>query len=279
MEAIECCKSSSSSSGSGATTRHTATLSQENCTTGSMRKNENIDKIRRNSEQQRDITDKWQENLSIQEVHRLSQHCSTDNFIIRTSESLYYKTETMHHRSSNSNYVTGQIHLPEETDPSENVYRMESIKSLLQEEADLYEEQKGIQGCQQITGRNSGFLKNSAGLGPKLQDDEILLKSEEENLFSAEVDDPAHKTENESCGDADKDKSSRTQENSMARDVSKDIDPFDHTLNQQLLIHLGFPKAEDSEHYVKLNVQVPRFKIGGTVTLGKFMLWLIFYSF
>jgi hypothetical protein len=281
METTENCKSSSSSSGSGVTTRHTSALSQENYTTGSTRKSENIDKIRRNPEQQRDITDKWQENPSIEEAHQLSQLCSSDNFIIRrTSESLYYKTETMHHSSSsNNNYMMGQIHLQGEPHPSQNVYRAESIKSLVQEEAVFHEEQKRTEGCQQTTGRNSEFLKNSTGLGPKLQGDDILLKSEEGNLLHAKADDPDDKRENESGGDANKGKSSRTQGNSLARNISKlhleghkDIDPFDLALIQQLLTDLGFPKAEDSERYVRLSVQVPRFKIGGTVTLGKFLL-------
>ncbi|KDR13274.1 Mitotic checkpoint serine/threonine-protein kinase BUB1 [Zootermopsis nevadensis] len=273
METTGSCKSSSSSSSGVATTCHTTILSQENCTTGSTRKSENIDKIRRNSEQQIDIAYKSQENPSVQEVLEPSQHCSSDNFIIRTFESLYYKTENIHHRSSNSNYMMGQSHLPEEPDPSQKVYGVESIKSLLQEEVDLHEKQNRVQGCQQITGNNSGFSNNSTVLGSELQDDEILLRSEQENLSHAKVD---HKRENETDGGANKDKSSRTQENSLTREVSmlnleghKDIDPFDHTLIQQLLTHLGFPKAEDSEHYVKLNVPVPRFKIGGTVTLGK----------
>lgn len=275
METTEFCKSSSSSSTCGVTTRHTDMLSQKGCTTGSMKESKSIDKINRNSEQERVITHKFQENPSFEEVHRLSQLYSNDE-IRRSSESLSYKIKTMHHvgnSSSGSSYSAGKIHLPQWPGPSQNVCRMESTKSLLQEE------QKGIHECQQVTERNSGFLKNCTRLGSKLQDDEILLKSEEDYLFQAKTGDPDHNIESESdCGDY-KNRLLKSQENYKAIDFSKlqltghkDIDPFDVTLIRQLLTHVGFSKTEDSEQYVELNMQVPRFKIGGTITLGKFTL-------
>jgi hypothetical protein len=179
--------------------------------------------------------------------------------------------ETMHHRNKNSNYPMGQVQLPEQPDPSLNVYRKESVKLMLQEEPDLYVEQEGIQGCQQITLRHSGSLKNTG-----LQDEESLLKSQEGNLFHAKTDDPHHVRRIKIYSGPYKDKSSRAQENCLTGGIfkfqiekHKDIDPFDHSLIQQLLTHLQFPEAENNECYVKVNMHVPRFKTGGTVTLGK----------
>jgi hypothetical protein len=276
METTEYCSSGSSSGSSRATTRHTAGFSQENCTTDSMKKIENVHKGNRNSDQKCALTETWQKDPSVQERHRQSKQCSGDNFIVkRPSESLCYKMETVHH--TNSNWVMGQLHLPEKPNSSQNVYREESVKSVLQEDPGLYNEHGGIQECQQVRGRNSRHLKNYTGLDSKVKDNEILLKSEEEFLAHAKIEGPDHIRETESDSQACKDKSS-IQGNCLAEEVSKlqldghkVVDPFDRTLIQQLLTSLGFPNAENTKCCVNLNVQVPQFKIGGTVILGKFL--------
>lgn len=277
METTEYCRSSGSSSSSGATTRNTAMFSQENYTTGSMKRSENVHKSSRNSEQKYIITETWPGHPSVQETHRQSSQCSGDNFMVkRTSESHYYKMETVCH--TNSNCIMDHLHLPEEPSPSQNVYREESIKSVLQEDPELHNESGGIQRCQQIRGRNSGHLKNYTGLDPKLKDRETLLKNGEEFLLHSKTNGPDHIRETESDSQVCKDKSSRVQENCLAGEVSKlqldghkVVDPFDHTLIQQLLTTLRFPNAENDKCCVNLNVQVPQFRTGGTVILGKFL--------
>jgi hypothetical protein len=277
VETTEYCRSSGSSNTSGATTRQTAMFSQENCATGSMKRSENVNKSSRNSEQKYVITETWQGHPSVQETHRQSSLCSGDNFMVkRTSESHYYKMETVCH--TNSNCIMDRLHLPEEPSSSQNVYREESVKSVLQEDPDLHIESRGIQRCQQIRGRNSGNLKNYTGLDPKLKDNETLLKNGEEFLLHAKTDGPDNIRETESDSQACKDKSSRVQVNYLAGEVSKlqldghkVVDPFDHTLIQQLLTALGFPNAENSKCCINFNIQVPQFKIGGTVILGKFL--------
>jgi hypothetical protein len=116
-------------------------------------------------------------------------------------------------------------------------------------------------------------VKNSTGLKAKSKDVEALLKSEDENLIHAKRDAIGHMGENECDSDAYKASLSRTQENCLAGDFDrlKVIDPFDRTLIQKLLAHVGVSNAEYSNCYVKVNVRMPRFKIGGTITLRKFM--------
>jgi hypothetical protein len=251
-------------------------FSQENCTTGRMKRSENVHESSRNSEQKYAITETWQGHPSVHETHRQSNQCSGDNFIVkRTSESLHYTTETMCFTNSNN---MDQLHLPEEPNPSQNVYRKKSVKSVIREDIDLHNESGGIQGCQQISGRNGGGLKSHTGSDPKLKDNEILLKNEEEFLLHAKTDSPDHIREIESDSQAYKDKSSSVQGNCLAGEVSKlqldghkVVDPFDRSLIQQLLTSLGFPDAENNKCCVNLNVQVPQFKTGGTVVLGKFL--------
>jgi hypothetical protein len=277
VETTEYCRSNSSSVSSGITTCHTALFSQENCTTDTMKESENVLKSRRNSEQKLSITDTWQGRPSVQETPRQSSQCSGDNFIVkRTSESLCYKMETVHH--TNSNCIIGQRHLPEKPNPSQNVYREESIKSVLQEDPDLHNGSGRIQGCQQIKGNNSGHPKNCTGLYRKLEDNEMFVKNEE-SCLRAKTEGPDNKNEIESDSQACRAKSSDIQENSLAEEVCKlqldghkVVDPFDRTLIQQLLSSLGFPGAGNNKCYVNLNMQVPQFKIGGTVNLGKFLL-------
>ncbi|PNF15654.1 hypothetical protein B7P43_G15592 [Cryptotermes secundus] len=273
METTECCRSSGSSSSSGATTRHTAMFSQENYTTGSMKRSENGCKSSRHSEQKYVITETWRGHPSIQETHRQSSQCLGDNFMVkRTSQSLYYKMETVSHTN---NCVMDQPNLPEEPSPSENAYRDESVKSVLQKDPDRHNESGGNRRSQQIRGMNSGYLKNYTGLDPKLKDNETLLKNGEVLLLHAKTKDPDDIRETESDSQACKNKLSRVQGNCLAEvskiqlDEHKVVDPFDHTLIQQLLTTLGFPNAESGKCCVNLNVQVPQFKIGGTVILGK----------
>jgi hypothetical protein len=241
-----------------------------------MKGSENVLKSRRNSEQKRAITETWQGYPSVQETHRQSSQCLGDNFVVKqTSESLCYKMESVCH--TNSDCIAGQHHLPEKPDTSQNVYREESVKSVLQEDPDLHDGSGGIQGCQQIRGKNSGHLKNCAGLYPKLEDNETLLKNEEFCLH-AKTKGPDNKNEIESDSQTCKDKSSSIQGNCLAEEVSKlqldghkVVDPFDRTLIQQLLTRLGFPGAGNNKSYVNLNIQVPQFRIDGTVRLGKFL--------
>jgi hypothetical protein len=235
-----------------------------------MKRNENIHKSNRNSGNDRGITTAWQEYCSVQEVCGQSEHNSSDHLIVKmTAESFHYKMET--------------VHLPEGPNPSHNVWMEESVNSVLQEEPDSHDKQAGIPGCQQIRGRNFRSLKNSTGLKPKSKDDKALLKSGDENVIHAKADALGHVGENECGSDAYRASSSRTQENCLAGDFSelklegpRVIDPFDLTLIQKLLTHVGFPSAEHSKCCVKVNVQMPRFKIGGNVTLGKFMRRFIF---
>ena len=264
VETVEPYKSSSSS-GSSMTTHHTATSFQENCTGGNIKTNENVDKSNGNSGHDRDITKAWKGCCSVQEGYRQIEHYSINHPIVKmTAESFHYKMET--------------VHLPEEPNPSQNVCLEESVHSVLQKESNSLEKQTEILRCQQIRGKNSRSVKNSTGLKAKSKDDEALLKSEDENLIHAKRDAIDHMGENECDNDAYKASLSRTQENCLAGDFSefkfdglKVIDPFDHTLVQKLLSHVGFSNAEYSNCYVKVNVQMPRFKIGGTISLGKFM--------
>jgi hypothetical protein len=265
MEAVELYKSSSSSGSSGTVTHHAAMTFQESCTGGNMKRNENVPKSTRNSGHDRGITKAWQGCCNVQEGCRQSEHYSNDHLIVKMStESFHYKMEA--------------VCLPEEPNPSQNICLEESVNSVLQEESNSLENQAEVLGCQQIRGRNSRCVKNSTGLKAKPEDDEALLKSEDENLIHAKRDAPGHMGENECDSDAYKATSSRTQENFLARDFSefqfegpKVIDPFDLTLIQKLLAHVGVSNAEYSNCCVKVSVQMPQFKIGGTVTLGKFM--------
>jgi len=264
METVEPYKSSSCSGSSG-TTHHTATSFQENCTGGNVKRNENVHKSSGNSGHDRDITKAWKGCCNFQEGYRQIEHFSINHPIVKmTAESFHYKMET--------------VHLPEEPNPSQNVCLEESVHSVLQEESNSLEKQTEILRCQQIRGRNSRSLKNSTGLKAKSKDDAALLKSEDENLIHAKRDVLGHMGENECDSDACKASLSRTQENCLAGDFSefkfeepKVIDPFDLTLIQKLLARVEFSNAEYSNCYVKVSVPMPRFKIGGTVTLGKFM--------
>jgi hypothetical protein len=250
-------------------------FSQEKYITGSMKKSDKDHKSSTISEQKYVITETWQGHPSVQETHIQSSQCSGDNFIVkRTSESRSYNTEAVCH----TNCIVDRPHLPEEPNSSQNVYREESVKSVLQEDPYLRNESGGIQRCQQIRGRNSGHLKYYTGQDPKLENNEGLLKNGEEFLLHTKTDGPDHIRETESDNQACKDKSSSVQGNRLAGDVSKlqldghkVVDPFDHTLIRQLLTTLGFPDAENNKCCVNLNVQVPQFKIGGTVILGKFL--------
>jgi hypothetical protein len=172
--------------------------------------------------------------------------------------------------------------LPEEPNLSQNVCFEKSVNSVLQEESNSLEKQAEILGYQQIRERNSRSVKNT-GLIAKSQNEEALLKSVDETLIHAERDILGHMGKNECDSDAYKAGSLRAQEKCLARDFSdfqfegpKVIDPFDLTLIQKLLAHVGFSNAECSNCYVKVGVQMPRFKIGGTVTLGKFMAGFVF---
>jgi hypothetical protein len=172
--------------------------------------------------------------------------------------------------------------LPEEPNLSQNVCFEKSVNSVLQEESNSLEKLAEILGCQQVRERNSSSVKNT-GLKEKSQNEEALLKSVDEMLIHAERDTLGHMGKNECDSDVYKASSLRTQEKCLARDVSefqfeefKAIDPFDLTLIQKLLAHVGFPNAEYSNCYVKVGVQMPRFKIGGTVTLGKFIAGFVF---
>jgi hypothetical protein len=251
-------------------------FSQENCTTGSMKRSENGRKSSRNSEQKYVITETWHGHPSMQERDRQGSQCSGDNFMVkRTSQSLYYKMETVSHTN---NCVMDQLHLPEEPTPFENVYREESVKSVLQEDPDRHNASGGIQRSRQIRGVNSGHLKNYTGLDPKLKNNETLLKNGDELLLHAKTEGSDDIRETESDSEACKNKSSREQGNCLSGEVSKGqldkhkvVDPFDHTFIQQLLTIVGFPNAENSKCCVNLNVQVPQFKTGGTVILGKFL--------
>jgi hypothetical protein len=235
-----------------------------------MKRNENVHKSNGNSGHDRGITKAWKKCSNVQEGYRQIEHYSINHPIVSmTAESFHYKMETMH--------------LSEEPNPSQNVCLEESVHSVLQEESNSREKQTEILGCQQIKGRNSRSVKNSTGLKAKSRDDEALLKSEDENLIYARRDALGHMGENECDSDAYKANSSRTQENCLAGDFSefkfegpKVIDPFDLTLIQKLLADVGFSDAEYSSCYVKVSLQMPRFKIGGTVTLGKFMTGFVF---
>jgi hypothetical protein len=252
-------------------------FSQENCTTDNMKESEDVLKSSRNSEQKCAITETWQGHPRIRETHRQSSQCLDEKFFVKqTSDSLYYKKETA--CNTNSNSIIDQLHLPKEAESSNNAYREESVKSVLQEDPGLHNGSGGIQRCQQIRGKNSGHLKNYTGSYPKREGNETLLKNEKELLLSPKMDGPNHKHEMESDNKTCKDKLSDTQANCLAEEASKlqlaeheILDPFDRTLTQQLLTRLGFPRPEDNNCYVNLNVQVPQFKNGGTVTLGKFL--------
>lgn len=263
VETVETYKSSSSSGSSG-TTHHTATSLQENCTGGNMKRNENVHKSNGNSGHDRGITKAWKGCCNVQEGYRQIEHYSINHPIVKmTAESFHYKMET--------------AHLPEEPNTSQNVCLEES----LQEESNSLEKQTEILGCQQIRGKNSRSVKNSTGLKAKSKDDEALLKSEDENLIHAKRNALGHVEENECDNDVYKTSSSRTQENCLAGDFfefegPKVIDPFDLTLIQKLLAHAGFSNAEYNNFYVKVNALMPRFKIGGTITLGKFMTGVLF---
>lgn len=269
VETVETYKSSSSSGSSG-TTHHTATSFQENCTGGNMKRNENVHESNGNSGHDRGITKAWKGCCNVQEGYRQIEQYSINHPIVNmTAESFHYKMET--------------VHLPEEPNPSQNVCLEESLHSVLQEESNSLEKLTEILGCQQIRGRNSRSVKNSTGLKTKSKDDEALLKSEDENLIHAKRDALGHVGENECDSDAYKTSSSRTQENCLAGDFSefkfegpKVIDPFDLTLIQKLLARVGFSDAEYNSFYVKVTAQMPRFKIGGTITLGKFMAGVVF---
>jgi hypothetical protein len=270
VETVEPYKSSSCSGSTGTTTHHTA-MSFQNCTVGNMKRNENIGKSNRNPGNDRGITTAWQGYCNIQKLCRQNECNSGDHLIVEMAgESFHYKTES--------------LHLPEEPNPSQNVCMEESVNSVLQEEPDSHDKQAGILGCQQIRGRNSKFLKNSTGLKPNSKDDEALLKSEDENVIHAKTEALGHMGENEGDNDAYTASSSRTQENCLAGDFSelqfvgpKVVDPFDLTLIQKLLTHVGFPSAEYSKCCLNVNIQMPRFKIGGTVTLGKFITRSVFF--
>jgi hypothetical protein len=175
-------------------------------------------------------------------------------------------------RHTNSNCIEGQRHLPAKPDASQNVYREESVKSALQEDPDSHDGRGGIQGCQQIRGKNSGHVKNYTGLYPKLEDSETLLKNEEFCLH-AKKKGPDDKNELESDSQTCKDKSSSIQEevSKLQLDGNKVVDPFDRTLIRQLLTDLRFPGAGNNKSYINLNMRVPQFKIDGTVSLGKFL--------
>jgi len=269
VETVEPYKSSSSSGSSG-TTHHTATSFQENCTGGNMKRNENVHKSNGNSGHDRGITKAWKGCYNVQEGYRQIEHYSINHPMVKmTAESFHYKMET--------------VHLPEEPNPSQNDCLEESVHSVLQEESNSLEKQAEILGCQHIRGRNSRSVKNSTGLKGKFKDDEALLKCEDENLIHARRDALGHVGENECDSDAYKASLSRTQENCLAGDFSefkfegpKVIDPFDLSLIQKLLAHVGFSNAEYSNCYVKVSLQMPRFKIGGTVNLGKFMTGFVF---
>jgi hypothetical protein len=230
-----------------------------------MKRNENIHKSNGNAGHDRGITKAWKGYCNVQEGYRQIEHCSINHPIVKiTAESFHYKMET--------------VRLPEEPNPSQNVCLEESVHSVLQEGSNSREKQTEILRCQQISGINSRSVKNSTGLKAKFKDDEALLKSEDENLIHANRDAVGHMGENECDSDAYKASSSRTQGNGLTGDFSEFksegpnvIDPFDLTLIQKLLAHVRFSNAEYSNCYVKVSVQMPRFKIGGTVTLGKFM--------
>jgi hypothetical protein len=264
METMEPYKSSSCSGGSG-TTHHSAMSFQENSIAGNTKRNENIHKSNRNSGLDRGIPKAWQGYCNVQEVCRQDEQYSSDHLIVKiTAESFHHKTES--------------LHPPEEPNPSVNVGMEESGNSVLQEEPNSIGKQGEILGCQQIRGRNSRSLKNSTGLKLKCGHDEELLKSEDENLFHAKTDVLGHMEENKGVSEAYKADSLRTQENSLEGDFlelpfegPKVIDPFDLALIQKLLACVGFPNAECSKCCVKVNVQMPRFKIGGAVALGKFV--------
>lgn len=235
-----------------------------------MKRNENVHKSSGNSGHDKGITKAWKGCCNVQEGYKQIEQYSINHPIIKmTAESFHYKMET--------------VCLPEEPNPSQNVCLEESVHSVLQEESNSLEKQTEILGCQQIRGRNSRSVKNSTGLKAKSKDDEALLKSEDENLIHAKRDALGHVGENECDSDAYKASSSRAQENCLPGEFSeykfegpKVIDPFDLTLIQKLLAHVGFSNAEYSNCCVKVNAQMPRFKIGGTVNLGKFMTGVVF---
>lgn len=264
VETLEPYKSSSSSGSSG-TTHHTATSFQENCAGGNMKRNENVHKSNGNSGHERGITKAWKGCCNVQEGYRQIEHYSVNHPTVKmTAESFHYKMET--------------VRLPEEPTPSQNICLEESVHSVLREESNSLEKKTEVLRCQQIRDRNSRSVKNSTGLKAKSKDDEALLKSEDGSLIHAKRDALGHVGEIECDKDAYKASLSRTQENCLAGDFSefkfeepKVVDPFDLTLIQKLLVHIGFSNAEYSNCYVKVSVQMPRFKIGGTVTLGKFV--------
>jgi hypothetical protein len=266
FEAMEPYKSSTGSGSSGRVTYHTAESFQENCTGGKMKRNENVLKSNRNSGYDRDNTQAWEGCYNVQEGCRQSEHYSSDHLIDRiTAESLHYKMDA--------------VLPPEEPNLSQNVC---FVSSVLQEESNSLEKQAEILGCQQVRERNSRSVKNT-GLKATSQNEEALLKSVDEMLIHAERDILGHMGKNECDSDVYKASSLRTQEKCLARGFSELqfeqpelIDPFDRTLIQKLLAHVGFSNAQDSDCYVKVGVQMPRFKIGGTVTLGKFMAGFVF---
>jgi hypothetical protein len=234
---------------------------QENCTGGNMKRNENVHKSNGNSGHDRGITKAWKGCCNVEEGYRQIEHYSNNRPIV--------KMET--------------VLLPEEPNPPQNVCLEESVHPLLQEESNSLEKQMEMLGCQQIRGRNSRSVKNSTELKAKSKDDDALLKSDDGNLIHAKRDSLGHVGENECGSDNYKASSSRTQENCLAGDFFESkfegptvIDPFDLTLIRKLLAHVGFSNAEYSNCYVKVNVQMPRFKIGGTVTLGKFVTGFVF---
>ncbi|XP_069677495.1 uncharacterized protein [Periplaneta americana] len=178
------------------------------------------------------------------ESHHLISHCN--GVIVKSSE----KRETI--------LSSGSLCLLKPYKSLSFREKLVSVKSVKEKEEYQHKSQKMIQEL------NPNSLKDSVGIEPKSFLEYLPRSLESANSYNAIV------VENQN------EATSPLQEKILSRDFSNlelkennDLNPFDHRIIAELLAQTGFSATCCDDRYTKLEMNLPRFKAGGTVSLGK----------